>query len=66
MSAASSTLTRDQAGVEHGVLRFNPELHGILFQAKVPWDYLSEPQVIAYLFYVNFSVVCPSSWPQAR
>jgi hypothetical protein len=46
---------RNRAGVEHGVLRFNPELHEILFQVKVPWDCLSKPHVIAHLFYVNFS-----------
>jgi hypothetical protein len=43
----------------------NPELHGILFQAKVSWDYLSKPQVIAYILYVNFRAVRPSSRPQA-
>jgi hypothetical protein len=34
----------------------NPKLHGILFQAKVPWDYLSKPQVIAYLVYSRTAV----------
>jgi hypothetical protein len=43
----------------------NPKLHEILFQAKVLWDYLSKPQVIAYLLYVNFHAVFPSSRPQA-
>jgi hypothetical protein len=32
---------------------------------QVLWDYLSKPQVIAYLLYVNFRAVCPSSRPQA-
>jgi hypothetical protein len=57
--------TRDQAGVEHSVLRFNPEFYGIFLEAKVPWGYLSKPHAFAHLFYEDFGVVCPSLRPPA-
>jgi hypothetical protein len=41
-SAASSLSVRNRAGVMVPTER-NPELHEILFQAKVSWDYLSKP-----------------------
>jgi hypothetical protein len=63
-SAASPFSVRNRAGVMVPTGR-NPELHGILFQAKVSWDYLSKPHGIAYPLYVNFHAVCPSSRPQA-
>jgi hypothetical protein len=66
LSAASSIPTRDRAGVEHGVLRSNPEFYGILLQVKVSWGYLSKPHAFAHLFYKDFGIVCPSSRPQAR
>jgi hypothetical protein len=53
-SAASSIPTRDRAGVEHGVLRSNPEFYGILLQVKVSWGYLSKPHTFAHLFYKRF------------